>query len=301
MAVSDRIARDAAPASSSRSARRPTSTAHPASRFVAEFMGTTNLLEAHGARAGGTALVSLPARGAAPAPARARPAGGWPSLLAGTPVRLDRDAGPDSTPLSDVRLLGDGTLVRVAPARRPPDRCPRAAPVTLAYDPARADGRVAVRLAIPHQQRLPLAIAALGFALPRPVPALSAVQRLRRQRARRRGRDASRFANYVKVLGRPLLSRGRHQHADASAWSATHHHDAHRRAARLRAGPPADPRQGAILALAALPLVLPSFVSAYAHRAAARPRRHRHAVAAVLGHRLRLDLRRAAASCWSTR
>ena len=92
---------------------------NPASRFAAEFMGTTNLLPAGALRPEALRL-------AAEAPA------GWPRL-AGTIARIEM-LGPITR--LDVRLA-DGTLVRAALLDDPGRAMAPGAEVTLAYDPAR--------------------------------------------------------------------------------------------------------------------------------------------------------------------
>ncbi len=101
----------------------------PASRFAAEFMGTTNLLEPKVLSLAGTGMVSLrpeALRLDAEAPS------GWPRLSgAVTHVEI---LGPITR--FDVRLA-DGVLIRVASLDEPHRTLAAGAQVTLAYDPAR--------------------------------------------------------------------------------------------------------------------------------------------------------------------
>lgn len=101
----------------------------PASRFAAEFMGTTNLLEAKVLGLAGTGKVSLrpeALRLDAEAPF------GWPRLSgAVTHVEI---LGPITR--FDVKLA-DGVLIRVASLDEPHRTLAAGAQVTLAYDPAR--------------------------------------------------------------------------------------------------------------------------------------------------------------------
>ena len=119
-----------------------------------------------------------------------------------------------------------------------------------------------MRLAIPHQQRLPLAIAALGFLflglfLLYPLFNVFSASVLDGEG------EKFTFANYVKILGRPFY-RGAVLNTLAIGVAATI-------TTILVAVPLAFalarlpvPGKAAIIALAAMPLVLPSFVSAYA-------------------------------------
>lgn len=119
-----------------------------------------------------------------------------------------------------------------------------------------------MRLAIPHQQRLPLAIAALGFLflglfLLYPLFNVFSASVLDGEG------EKFTFANYVKILGRPFY-RGAVVNTLAIGLAATI-------TTILAAVPLAFalarlpvPGKAAIIALAAMPLVLPSFVSAYA-------------------------------------
>lgn len=101
----------------------------PASRFAAEFMGTTNLLEPKVLGLAGTGKVSLrpeALRLDAEAPS------GWPRLSgAVTHVEI---LGPITR--FDVKLA-DGVLIRVASLDEPHRTLAAGAQVTLAYDPAR--------------------------------------------------------------------------------------------------------------------------------------------------------------------
>jgi ABC-type Fe3+/spermidine/putrescine transport system ATPase subunit len=101
----------------------------PASRFAAEFMGTTNLLGARALGRSDGALVSLrpeALRFAADAPQS------WP-VLTGSVVRVEL-LGPIVR--LDVRL-GDGTVFKAAMLDAPEYQVQAGAAVRLAYDPAR--------------------------------------------------------------------------------------------------------------------------------------------------------------------
>ena len=92
---------------------------HPASRFAAEFMGTTNLLPAGALRPEALRLAD-------DAPAA------WPRL-AGTVVAVEMLG-----PLTRLDLrLGDGTVVRAALLDEPGRQVAAGDAMTLAYDPAR--------------------------------------------------------------------------------------------------------------------------------------------------------------------
>jgi len=101
----------------------------PASRFAAEFMGTTNLLEPKVLGLAGAGMVSLrpeALRFDADAPS------GWPRLSgAVTHVEI---LGPITR--FDVKLA-DGVLIKVASLDEPHRTLAAGAQVTLAYDPAR--------------------------------------------------------------------------------------------------------------------------------------------------------------------
>lgn len=102
---------------------------NPASRFAAEFMGTTNLLDPKVLGLSGAGMISLrpeALRIDAEAPA------GWPRL-SGTVAHVEI-LGPITR--FDVRL-GNGALIRVAALDEPYRTLATGAPVTLAYDPAR--------------------------------------------------------------------------------------------------------------------------------------------------------------------
>lgn len=101
----------------------------PASRFAAEFMGTTNLLEPKVLGLAGTGMVSLrpeALRLDAEAPS------GWPRL-SGAVAHVEI-LGPITR--FDVKLA-DGVLIRVASLDEPHRTLAAGAQVTLAYDPAR--------------------------------------------------------------------------------------------------------------------------------------------------------------------
>ena len=102
---------------------------HPASRFAAEFMGTTNLVEARTLGLAAPVWVSLrpeALRLDADAPA------GWPRLT-GSVVRVEI-LGPITR--LDVRLA-DGTVLKAATLDEPQRQLVVGAAVTLAFDPAR--------------------------------------------------------------------------------------------------------------------------------------------------------------------
>lgn len=102
---------------------------HPVSRFAAEFMGTTNLVEARTLGLAAPVWVSLrpeALRLDADAPA------GWLRLL-GAVARIEI-LGPITR--LDVRL-GDGTVLKTATLDEPQRQLVVGADVTLAFDPAR--------------------------------------------------------------------------------------------------------------------------------------------------------------------
>ncbi len=133
---------------------------HPASPFVAEFMGTTNLLRgavtggpiaaeagawvrvqvggqdfllgARGARAGATITFSLRPESLRPVASGAAPPAGWALLTA----RLERVEFLGALTRMDMQLA-DGTRLRVAALDLPQGWVRQAATVELAYDPAR--------------------------------------------------------------------------------------------------------------------------------------------------------------------
>ncbi len=101
----------------------------PASRFAAEFMGTTNLLEPKALGLAGTGMISLrpeALRLDTEAPS------GWPRL-SGAVAHVEV-LGPIAR--FDVKLA-DGSLIRVASLDEPHRTLSTGAQVTLAYDPAR--------------------------------------------------------------------------------------------------------------------------------------------------------------------
>ncbi len=117
-------------------------------------------------------------------------------------------------------------------------------------------------LAIPHQQRLPAAIAALGLLF-LTVFLLYPLLQVFGASLLDVGGTSLTLANYVKILGRPFY-RGAIVNTLSIGAAATV-------ITTLLAVPMAFalarlpvPGRAAILAMAALPLVLPSFVSAYA-------------------------------------
>jgi ABC-type Fe3+/spermidine/putrescine transport system ATPase subunit len=101
----------------------------PASRFAAEFMGTTNLFKAQALGLAAPVWVSLrpeALRFSEEAPA------GWPRL-SGTVARIEMLG-----PLTRLDVtLGDGTLLRMATLDAPHHALAVTAVVSLAYDPAR--------------------------------------------------------------------------------------------------------------------------------------------------------------------
>jgi iron(III) transport system ATP-binding protein/putative spermidine/putrescine transport system ATP-binding protein len=101
----------------------------PASRFAAEFMGTTNLLKAQALGLAAPVWVSLrpeALRFAEEAPA------GWPRL-SGTVARIEMLG-----PLTRLDVtLANGTLLRMATLDAPHHALAVTAVVSLAYDPAR--------------------------------------------------------------------------------------------------------------------------------------------------------------------
>ncbi|MDP1751725.1 MAG: ABC transporter ATP-binding protein [Reyranella sp.] len=102
---------------------------NPASRFAAEFMGTTNLVEARALGRDGADLVSLRPE-ALRLDAEAPP--GWPRI-GGSVVHVEI-LGPITR--FDVRLV-DGSLLKVAALDEPHRTLAPGAAVMLAYDPAR--------------------------------------------------------------------------------------------------------------------------------------------------------------------
>jgi ABC-type Fe3+/spermidine/putrescine transport system ATPase subunit len=128
---------------------------HPASPFVAEFMGTTNLLRgavtgadgawarvqvggqdfllgARGARPGVTITFSLRPESLRPVAPGAAPPAGWALLTA----RLERVEFLGALTRMDMQLA-DGTKLRVAALDLPPGWVRQVGTVELAYDPAR--------------------------------------------------------------------------------------------------------------------------------------------------------------------
>ena len=195
------------------------------------------------------------ARGAA---LRRRCAAGWP-VLSGTVVRVEL-LGPIVR--LDVRL-GDGTILKAAMLDAPEYQVQAGAARDARLRSGAPDG-AAVRLVFrsPIGQRLPLAIAALGFLflglfLLYPLFNVFSASLL--------DPDGERLtlANYTKMLGRPFyrtailntLGIGLAATVITTALAVPF-------AFALARLP--IPGKAAILALAALPLVLPSFVSAYA-------------------------------------
>ena len=102
---------------------------NPASRFAAEFMGTTNLLDPKVLGLSGAGMISL-----RPEALRldSEALAGWPRL-SGTVAHVEI-LGPITR--FDVRL-GDGALIRVAALDEPHRTLATGARVTLAYDPVR--------------------------------------------------------------------------------------------------------------------------------------------------------------------
>ena len=230
---------------------------HPASRFAAEFMGTTNLVR--GARSSALAApvwVSLrpeALRFADEAPA------GWPRPRGdgGAASRCwDRSRRLDVT-------LANGTLLTDGDARCAASQsCAAGAAVTLAYDHGAPDGACREARRSPHQQRLPLAIAALGLLflgvfLLYPLFNVFGASLL--------DPEGQRFtlANYAKMLGRPFY-RAAIVNTLGIGAAATVITTALAVPLAFALARLPIPGKAAILALAAMPLVLPSFVSAYA-------------------------------------
>ena len=204
---------------------------------------------------GGAALVSLrpeALRFAVDAPARlAGPVrhGGACSRMLGPLVRLD------------VRWR-DGTILKAGHARCARYQVRVGATRVARLRSGAPDGR-AVTLAIPHGQRLPLAIAALGFLflgvfLLYPLFNVFGASLLDAEGERLT------FANYTKMLGRPFYRAAILNTLGIGARGDGDHDGARRAASPSRSPACRFPARPAILALAALPLVLPSFVSAYA-------------------------------------
>ena len=119
-----------------------------------------------------------------------------------------------------------------------------------------------MRLAVPHGQRLPLAIAALGFLflgvfLLYPLFNVFGASLLDAEGERLT------FANYIKILGRPFY-RAAIVNTLTIGLAATIITTALAVPFAFALARLPIPGKAAILAMAALPLVLPSFVSAYA-------------------------------------
>ena len=258
---------------------------HPVSRFAAEFMGTTNLVPANVVGRSGGGMVSL-------RPEALRFAAEAPAELAG-PVGIGgagRAAGADHAP-------------RRTPGRRhdPQGRPARRAGVPGAGGQCGQAGLrsgaphgAAVRLAIPcrsptasacRSPSRPWRFVFLGLFLLYPLFNVFSASLLDPEGERLT------FANYAKMLGRPFY-RTAIANTLGIGLAATVITTALAVPLRLCAGAAADSRQGrdpgAGLA-AAGPAVVRQRLR---DRPAARPFRHRHAVAAVAGRRLRLDLRR---------
>ena len=148
------------------------------------------------------------------------------------------------------------------------------------------------RVRIAPLARLPLAIGAMAFLFLGAVPALSAVGRAQRQHP-----HAGRHGLHAWTTTSRCLSGAFYRASVANTLTigllAT-------LTTTLIAVPLAFaiarldfPGKLLLIGLAALPLVLPSFVGGLRPRAAARSIRHRHADAQCLGHSVRLDLRHA--------
>lgn len=118
------------------------------------------------------------------------------------------------------------------------------------------------RFAIPHQQRLPLAIAALGFAF---LGLFLLYPLFNVFGASVMDADGEKFtwANYTKMLGRPFY-RGAIVNTLGIGVAATLTTTAISVPFAFALARLPVPGKAVILALAAMPLVLPSFVSAYA-------------------------------------
>ena len=105
---------------------------HPASRFAAEFMGTTNLLDAALLGRGGSGTVSLRPEALRLLPPDAAAPAGWQSL-AGTVARVEILG-----PITRVEThLADGTPVKLATLDEPHLPLQPGQRVTLVFDPAR--------------------------------------------------------------------------------------------------------------------------------------------------------------------
>lgn len=119
-----------------------------------------------------------------------------------------------------------------------------------------------MNLAIPHQQRLPLAIAALGFLFLGPFLLYPLFNVFGASVLDGDGEKFT-FANYVKILGRPFY-RGAVANTLMIGVAATITTIVISVPFAFALARLPVPGKAAIIALAAMPLVLPSFVSAYA-------------------------------------
>ena len=216
--------------------------------------GHDQSLQGHGARARRAGLGVAPARGAA-----LRRGGAGRLAAAHGDGRADRDAGAAHPPRCHARQRhadqdGDPRCA----ASRPGGRRRRVARLRSGA----ADGAFREALRCPHQQRLPVAIAALGLLflgvfLLYPLFNVFGASMLDSE-----GQSFT-FANYTKMLGRPFYRAAIVNTLSIGAAATV--------ITTLLAVPLAFalarlpiPGKAAILALAAMPLVLPSFVSAYA-------------------------------------
>ena len=119
-----------------------------------------------------------------------------------------------------------------------------------------------MNIAIPHQQRLPLAIAALGFLFLGPFLLYPLFNVFGASVLDGDGEKFT-FANYVKILGRPFY-RGAVANTLMIGVAATITTIVISVPFAFALARLPVPGKAAIIALAAMPLVLPSFVSAYA-------------------------------------
>ena len=166
-------------------------------------------------------------------------------------------------PLTRLDLtLDNGTPIRMATLDAP-QRVLAAVEHRLACFRHGADDGRSVTFSVPHQQRLPLAIAAFGLLFLGIFLLYPLFNVFGASNARRRG-PVLHPRELRQDVEPAVLSRRDRQHA-GHRRGGDDDHDLARRTARLRSGAAADfLGKAAIVALAAMPLVLPSFVSAYA-------------------------------------
>ena len=254
----------------------------PASRFAAEFMGTTNLLQARAARRSPRRSGCRCGPRRCASPTRRRPAGrGSPATVAQvemlgpiTPLRRHarrRHAAQDGDP-------------RCAASRRAPSATRHVAYEHGAPDGACREARHPTSSACRSRSRRS-ALLFLGVFLLYPLFNVFGASVLDSEG------EPFTLANYAKMLGRPFY-RAAIVNTLGIGAAATVITTALAVPLRLRARPPADPRQGRDPGAGRHAAGAAVLRQRLCDRAAARPLRHRHPVAARHRHRLRLDLRR---------